>query len=241
MKKADIKALKKINLRSTKRKLSKGWRNKTAENRWLEYQYGWTPLLLDIQAAIEAYTDPLAYRPLVFTVNSGGNSSSDDADWSTYDPRLKGSNGRHFRGNYTSAVKTSCRYVVSDREAMVNQAYGLFTNPLLTAWEVVPYSFVLDWFLPIGDFLAQASSMQGLEFVGGYTSIKSTYKGDYLVTESFGGDGRVEGEITARIRGYELINKRIVHETSPIGIPVFTNPFTTIRRALSAVALLRQR
>jgi hypothetical protein len=36
-------------------------------------------------------------------------------------------------------------------------------NPLLTGWEVTPYSFVVDWFIGVGDFLSAVNA-----FTGGY-------------------------------------------------------------------------
>lgn len=38
----------------------------------------------------------------------------------------------------------------------------LGTNVLATAWELVPYSFVIDWILPIGDYLRNMSSFGGV-------------------------------------------------------------------------------
>jgi hypothetical protein len=35
-------------------------------------------------------------------------------------------------------------------------------DPLSTAWELVPYSFVADWFLPIGDYLSASALSRAL-------------------------------------------------------------------------------
>lgn len=44
------------------------------------------------------------------------------------------------------------------------------TNPLLLAWELVPYSFIADWFIPVGDYLQSLDRFLGKEFVKGCIS-----------------------------------------------------------------------
>lgn len=41
---------------------------------------------------------------------------------------------------------------------LTNLASLLATNVASTAWELVPYSFVVDWFLPIGDYIRNLTS-----------------------------------------------------------------------------------
>jgi hypothetical protein len=46
---------------------------------------------------------------------------------------------------------------IDDSFYLTLQDVGL-TNPLLTGWEITPYSFVLDWFVGVGDFLAAVNA-----------------------------------------------------------------------------------
>lgn len=41
-----------------------------------------------------------------------------------------------------------------------------FTNPAQLAWELVPFSFVVDWFLPLGDYFSQLDGLVGCEVKG---------------------------------------------------------------------------
>lgn len=52
-----------------------------------------------------------------------------------------------------------------------------FGNPAQIAWELVPYSFVLDWVLPIGDYLSALDALTGCSDVIGSVSAKR--KGSY--------------------------------------------------------------
>jgi hypothetical protein len=40
-------------------------------------------------------------------------------------------------------------------------------NPATVAWELVPYSFIADWFVPVGDYLTGLTADCGLVFKGG--------------------------------------------------------------------------
>lgn len=52
---------------------------------------------------------------------------------------------------------------------------GGFVNLAEVAWELVPLSFVVDWFVPIGDWMASLSSLVGLSITdAGYSVARST-------------------------------------------------------------------
>lgn len=54
--------------------------------------------------------------------------------------------------------------------------FGLL-NPFGLAWDLVPYSFVVDWFLPFGPVLYALSAPAGLVFVDGCVSMKTSDSG----------------------------------------------------------------
>jgi hypothetical protein len=53
-----------------------------------------------------------------------------------------------------------------------------FGNPAQIAWELVPYSFVLDWALPIGDYLSALDALTGVSNVIGSVTTKKRYRFD---------------------------------------------------------------
>jgi hypothetical protein len=57
-----------------------------------------------------------------------------------------------------------------------------FTNPLSLAWEVLPFSFVVDWSLPIGEYFNLLDADHGWSFRGGSTSTKAVRKGYHTIT-----------------------------------------------------------
>lgn len=120
---------------------------------WLEYSYGWAPLLSDIYTMLDNTFDvPGAFVRKVYrkTVNYSGEYVG------TYNKcSLSGS---------VSCRGVAVAWVSVDVPAIqaISQ-YGV-TNPLAVAWEAVPFSFVVDWFAPIGDFINSLGATAGLTF-----------------------------------------------------------------------------
>lgn len=140
-------------------------------NHWLALQYGWKPLLSDLYGAADA----LRKRPREDWLVTAKAASRDTNQWK-YTRSPTATNG------VLSGGTDACE-VVADRQrgvfvridalpendlTMSFVQLGL-TNPLLVAWEVVPYSFVIDWFLPIGNWLDSLDALLG--YSQSYTSI----------------------------------------------------------------------
>lgn len=111
---------------------------------WLELQYGWLPLLND--AAEGAKT--LAHHinvPLRSTYRVKVQRKRTDV------ATMLGTNG-----DIVNTIKRSHeRFLtarISEFDNSVPALLGL-KNPELVAWELLPFSFVVDWFLPIGSYL----------------------------------------------------------------------------------------
>lgn len=105
---------------------------------WLELQYGWLPLMGDIYTLSEqiANLDKPKKRRLRVSSFIGINPVVGF-------PGVAAGGGRF--------TKQIIAYVEEDR-ASWPEALGLL-DPELLAWELLPFSFVADWFLPIGNWL----------------------------------------------------------------------------------------
>jgi len=74
--------------------------------------------------------------------------------------------------DYTRRIRR-CKWIIEyevDDTRLANLDDWGITNPALLAWELVPYSFVVDWFYPVGDWLSQVGYSLGLYFVRGMRS-----------------------------------------------------------------------
>lgn len=72
-------------------------------------------------------------------------------------------------------VKCSITYGVNMWEDQVDVARWTSLNPVSIAWELLPYSFVVDWFLNVGGYLrcAETAVLYGGKFVSGYRTTLS--------------------------------------------------------------------
>lgn len=146
---------------------------------WLELQYGWKPLLNDVYGAASALSDAEMERNRsLITVHASAQEK-------VYAPEYtKGQSMVDcdviLRRMTTTSHRCSVRldYLMGNPSLVSVKELGL-TNPFLVAWELVPFSFVADWFIPIGDFLSQLDADFGLIFKGGSISKKTDSRHTY--------------------------------------------------------------
>lgn len=199
--------------------------HKDAANNWLELQYGWLPLLSDAYNAGQALASTLN-RPQRLTFRQ----------------KFK----RNLAINPTQAGNSGSAFIQKQVIIRVREDYSKVSalgldDPLTIAWELLPYSFVADWFLPIGDFLDYRSVMGGVK--GTFVSTVTTKM------RVQGGKGmKLSGGLEIIISGgtgfdHETVEmKRTVGGYYAVPLPSFQNPLDlSWKRTVSAVALLTQR
>lgn len=145
-------------------------------NSILEVQYGIRPLLSDVYGAAQH----LAERTYM---NNDRNTFVVSATAFSQGSRSRQKNvtirGQYTSGQvtlpltmlYTKTYRTKKRvyFRVSSPLARELNQLGL-TNPAVLAWEAMPWSFVVDWIVPIGNWLANLTATTGLSFVAGMTT-----------------------------------------------------------------------
>jgi hypothetical protein len=135
-----------------------------AASTWLEYTYAWKPLLQDVHTQAENLARVLADND--YTLRSARGKATGQV---VHTRKFTEPSGVW---SYTKEVvvdareSLTVRYRIPNGAASVANTFGLL-NPLEVAWEVIPFSFVADWFLPVGDFISGLSAFNGLEFAGG--------------------------------------------------------------------------
>ncbi|DAD50819.1 maturation protein [ssRNA phage SRR5466725_14] len=123
---------------------------KTIASNWLELQYGWKPLLEDAKSGAEFLAHMHSVpRKQVYRV------SHKKALRSTWDQNL-GLRNKSFEAEKRVALK------VTIRDASTMGLSGLL-DPASVAWELMPYSFVVDWFVPIGAYLQNLALARSLD------------------------------------------------------------------------------
>lgn len=153
------------------KKLPQGWKRgfsrearSRATDNWLAYQYGVRPLISDVSGAIEAYNKVRQARPLIerFRASTFRETVISESSSQGNDPN---SNIAYkSQGTFTRKVKCYAELETAADFWSAASLTGL-TNPALLAWELIPYSFVIDWFINVGDYIEAQGTIQGLKRV----------------------------------------------------------------------------
>lgn len=142
-----------------KRRLKPKPLSKAIAGTWLEYVYGWSPLLADIKDGVEAF-GRLQQQPEFIRVFGSGDQTSDAFGTRTsgvfYPEYLE----YLFERRYVT--KVGVRYVGAVRLDADHRPTNLellgfrWEEFIPTVWELIPYSFLVDYFTNLGDLLGAA-------------------------------------------------------------------------------------
>lgn len=155
-----------------------GWRPATrnAGGLWLEYSYGWKPLVQDIFDAAsvlssrvddlwvhESTSNPFAVENI--ESNVGSVVDANVVDTCSVDLKVYARVG----------AVVSC-----DNPNLHTLANAGLTNPLAWAWELIPWSSVVDWLWNVSDFINQLDDSVGLTITNGFSTVG--YKGSSRIS-----------------------------------------------------------
>lgn len=211
---------------------------------WLEYRYGWLPLLSDVEALVLAFSRLVSKNPTLGRVTASSNKRSDSRIAQV--GYLDGAPSQVV-GYQISDTSTTRRFII--KYQLDNQVLNTFANlgltsPVLLGWELVPFSFVVDWFLPVGNALGAFSAFEGLTFKSGCAlnftrkktslSISSTCSSPEIPNVQLGSFEQISASAFADSVLYSRTT--LTGFPSP-KLPQFKNPISAVHAA-NAVALL---
>jgi hypothetical protein len=211
---------------------------KAVPRMWLELQYGWKPLLQDVYGAAELLADKidtgLTQTRAVSTAKSERTVDVLAQDFLTGSSFLTVGKARGVhRSKYVIryGLDSECRSAL--RETGIS-------NPALLAWEVLPWSFVADWFIPVGNYLEQLNAFDGFSLVDGSltTTLKVDLSCDFASRALYEGrPGTVIQRSVSSSAQYGEMQRRKLLSFPPAALPSFKNPLT-VTHALNAIALV---
>jgi len=189
--------------------------SEAAASGYLELAFGWMPIVSDVYAATDIINNGLN-KP-------GSNVRVVSAVSDTYTHVHKSSTFEHI-------VKCRCRvmhnYAFAHPSAGHTMAQLGIDNPVATLYAIQPLSFVLDWFLPIGDFLEGFTARSGL----GSGDSQVLYHTVHTMKPNY--SNYINGVLENKI-----VQRRII---SPLpSLPDFQVP-DQLGQAITALALIRQ-
>lgn len=211
---------------------------RAAADAWVEYIYGWKPLIQDVHDAIKFFEskDKLA---IWSTTHAKVTSTDNSSKMVTFG--YDGLFGAQVNQDLSVSCSISLEWTETPgaQKARLAALVGL-TNPASVAWEKLPWSFVVDWALPIGAWLNSLDATVGLTFLQGSQTVFIRHSGTAEgIPSGKHGAGQV---ITVRARGYKryvsCVRTKLTSFPTPV-LPVFKSPVSIIHAA-NAIALLAQ-
>jgi hypothetical protein len=212
--------------------------------KWLEYRYGWMPLMHSIWDAIDTINRDISARDIPIKARSGYTNNRRNL-------YVSGS------GSYTSPRLT----VTTQNASVRSEVSYLFTipaghrisdwtslNPLAIAWELTPLSFVGDWFVNVsevltswenfllfnqylrGGYITHTSKVEEVWYAQGQTSVPGPMIADTYYYSFYSTSG--VRKITQK--------SRTVVTTLPISATIRVKFDVNQKRALDACALIKQ-
>lgn len=203
-------------------------------NGWCEFTYGWRPLMGDIYGVASNIVGQVKNSLNLYTVRASSLVTS------TYDTQIPGLNLWH---DAKVEVSVNAMHTFGVRLRREDPALARWTslNPLAVAYELMPYSFVLDWFVDIGGYMRnlETSLRYGSNFISGYEG-SFTKASARSVCNSF----IQNGNSIETCSGNGSVQEKVYSRSLLSSYPAPTFPSFQVdlgsSRLLSAAALLRQ-
>ena len=214
-------------------------RGASLANNWLALQYGWKPLLQDIKGSMEALArynlEDYSVRAVTASAKVTNVEVVDIFD--DYNAQVK--IGTIFHA-YLSQCRIGVKYRVNNHLRAFLSQTG-FTNPVNLAWEVLPYSFVVDWFIPIGPYLETLTAYEGLDFYEGFATQFSRWNTfgavDFNGLVASGTEHRLyKGQYSSRA---VRLNRSKLSSFPRVQFPTSLKNPLSVDHALNAIALMR--
>jgi hypothetical protein len=212
-----------------------------AASEYLKYVYGWKPLMQDVHGLIELAKGD-AGKSLLLHATQTVRSQSKSRPKIIKD--VSDNRTVTVDGYDVQTIVRSSLWAEIDPEASGARALnqlGLL-NPASLLWELVPFSFVVDWVCPIGPVLQALTAPAGLKFVDGSISSRVSAHGGYSVHY----DGLTDGSRDVDVKSdsaatglsfYEGYKRETIRSWPRVGLWINSDPFGRGDRPWKALAL----
>jgi len=210
-------------------------------NLWMSYRYGFMPMIYSMQDALIAFNasfaEGVSLTSQVTLSDSLFAETSATGDTATGYKAINKSS-RSCSGSFRK--KAYFNYTNSMLARLIGNPFAAVAR---TTWELVPFSFVVDWFVGIGDYL---DNLQ-VDTLVPTSSVNVTEKGSTRLTNWFVPDGAVNGyrHTIAKFHGASAVSTHFRFERSKGSLSVpginLSQSWYTFKRSIDSSCLLWQR
>ncbi len=205
---------------------------------WLALKYGWQPALQDVYNSCKTVQQAWNDNGELFSAKASASAEPGRISFLRGPAVAWGPRYRIETGSRKVSGKASVHYKV-DSSIGTNLSQLGVTNPASLAWELLPYSFVVDWFYPVGSFLERLDFSRGLSFAYGWISIKT----EQDVVQRLEDHSKTYSNISSTFSGANgqgkarLFTREALSSFPPVPPPRLKDPFS-LTHAANALALL---
>lgn len=209
---------------------------KDLPNWWIEVVFGWKPLVSDIHGAIQELesrnSESSGYR-----VTAIGKAHRIGKFEGTL-----GLSSLATRATVQAEMFHGCKCridAVPSSDAFIKAASLGLTNPLSLAWELMPWSFAIDWCFPLGQYFDLLDAPLGWDILGMSTSSFSRQSMRRVGLSASDNSWRCSTSFTSHMRNVSLSRSNDVVMPWSIA-PKFKDPFSSKQRVGTMLSLLGQ-
>lgn len=208
---------------------------------WLAWRYGILPLMMQVEDLIKSRTRKTGKRRETSRGSAKAFASATEVKTLTW-----GSAIMTFKAQYHETFEVRA-VSIDEGEIFAFENVGLSAKNLLTLpWELLSYSFVVDWFVNLGDWIGASVPSPMLDQLGSGFTRTRTQTVTITPVSTIGNGGYV---VVAPITGKINCTRQYVERIAPLEPPKLVlrpNPFTKkdgslkMNRVADAVALITQ-
>jgi len=204
---------------------------------WLEVQFGWKPLVNDISDIVNQYNQRLNHPPILRFSGRGSSNAKF--------PRTVTASYGNFDHFMTYDVEYGVRYKGAARLKCEGGgiAFGLgFTMPdiIPSLWELMPWSFAIDYFSNIGDILNTNATLSQVEIIYSTRTVRQRVVGASALDTHSPLDSFTSATGSGCYMGWELF--KLKRDGTPPSAPRFRleSPLPSSNKWLNLGALFTQ-
>jgi hypothetical protein len=211
-----------------------------ASDLWLQYQYGVRPLVSTLNGVIDAMS---RYRKSHRWTARGNQSLSRT--------RVTSGTATYWVADFfwtrTDVHEIKVRAgILLEEEVRLSNNLGVDASGMLSLpWELIPFSFVADWFINVGDFISGIVPFVSKRPLGSWYTLEETVTSTWTVV----GVGSPKGAwtlvraATGTFTGTRRTKKRVVNLPGPSVVFKPDSPLHVLsdKRAIDSAALVFQR
>lgn len=182
---------------------------RAASQAWLEWRYGWRVLGYDINSVVEYLNYPI--RDAIVEGRAGQS-------YTRYDEVVRAFTGYYVRHNTVGQLQQDLSVRANVNVKFRGKSSNAFVSPATTGWELIPFSFVADWFVGVGDAIAAWEVLLSAEATTSSIGYKFTETGDIRLDNiqiGTGANARAPYGVSGNSHSYCELRSR-----APRGIPL---------------------